>query len=124
MAELREVLWPCQTDIAEAYGLPGTTEGLQRIQNAVQRAITEGDVEIRCLADEALMLLGMAPLQNIIQEVKAEAWKQALFHSALTYCALSKTSATQCLIFFDAFPCWFQTFSALCPKTIDRKSVV
>lgn len=38
----QEVLWPCQTDIAEAYGLPGTTEGLQRIQNAVQRAITEG----------------------------------------------------------------------------------
>lgn len=72
MTELREILWPCQTDIAEAYGLPGTSEGLQRIQNAVQRAITEGDVEIRCLADEALMLLGMSPLQNIIQEVKAE----------------------------------------------------
>lgn len=76
MAELREVLWPCQTDIAEAYGLPGTTEGLQRIQNAVQRAITEGDVEIRCLTDEALMLLGMSPLQNIIQEVKAEVGEQ------------------------------------------------
>jgi len=38
----KEALWPCQTDIAEAYGLPGTTEGLQRIQNEVQRAITEG----------------------------------------------------------------------------------
>ncbi|CAK9095672.1 Lysine-specific demethylase 8, partial [Durusdinium trenchii] len=82
MAELREVLWPCQTDIAEAYGLPGTTEGLQRIQNAVQRAITEGDVEIRCLADEALMLLGMAPLQNIIQEVKAEDFLNCIYTAA------------------------------------------
>ena len=36
-------------DIAEAYGLPGTTEGLQRIQNSVQRRITEGDIEIRRL---------------------------------------------------------------------------
>ncbi|CAE7227560.1 kdm8 [Symbiodinium microadriaticum] len=78
MAELRELLWPCQTDIAEAYGLPGTTEGLQRIQNSVQRRITEGDIEVRCLADEALMLIGMSPLQNIIQEVKAEARARGL----------------------------------------------
>jgi len=82
MAELREVLWPCQTDIAEAYGLPGTTEGLQRIQNEVQRRITEGDVEIRCLADEALMLLGMSPLQNIIQEVKAEDFLNCIYGAA------------------------------------------
>lgn len=82
MAELREVLWPCQTDIAEAYGLPGTSEGLQRIQNEVQRAITEGDVEIRCLADEALMLLGMSPLQNIIQEVKAEDFLNCIYTAA------------------------------------------
>jgi len=82
MALLREALWPCQTDIAEAYGLPGTTEGLQRIQNEVQRAITEGDVEIRCLADEALMLLGMSPLQNIIQEVKAEDFLNCIYTAA------------------------------------------
>ena len=82
MAELREVLWPCQTDIAEAYGLPGTAEGLQRIQNAVQRAITEGDVEVRCLADEALMLLGMNPLHNIIQEVKAEDFLNCIYSVA------------------------------------------
>ncbi|CAJ1334089.1 unnamed protein product [Effrenium voratum] len=82
MTELREILWPCQTDIAEAYGLPGTSEGLQRIQNAVQRAITEGDVEIRCLADEALMLLGMSPLQNIIQEVKAEDFLNCIYSAA------------------------------------------
>lgn len=82
MAELREVLWPCQTDIAEAYGLPGTSEGLQRIQNEVQRAITEGDVEIGCLADEALMLLGMSPLQNIIQEVKAEDFLNCIYTAA------------------------------------------
>ncbi|CAE7203686.1 kdm8 [Symbiodinium natans] len=82
MAELREILWPCQTDIAEAYGLPGTTEGLQRIQNSVQRRITEGDVEIRCLADEALMLIGMSPLQNIIQEVKAEDFLNCIYGAA------------------------------------------
>jgi len=82
MGELRETLWPCQTDIAEAYGLPGTTEGLQRIQNSVQRAITEGDVEIRCLADEALILLGMSPLQNIIQEVKAEDFLNCIYTAA------------------------------------------
>eukprot|EP00440_Ansanella_granifera_P026970 gb/GFBE01029290.1/.p1 GENE.gb/GFBE01029290.1/~~gb/GFBE01029290.1/.p1 ORF type:complete len:624 (+),score=113.26 gb/GFBE01029290.1/:1-1872(+) len=82
MALLKEVLWPCQTDIAEAYGLPGNTEGLQRIQNAVQRRITEGDVEIRYLADEALMLLGMNPLQNIIQEVKAEDFLNVIYGAA------------------------------------------
>ncbi|OLP86787.1 Lysine-specific demethylase 8 [Symbiodinium microadriaticum] len=69
---LHKVLVAVVVDIAEAYGLPGTTEGLQRIQNSVQRRITEGDIEVRCLADEALMLIGMSPLQNIIQEVKAE----------------------------------------------------
>ncbi|CAE7853163.1 kdm8 [Symbiodinium necroappetens] len=82
MAELRELLWPCQTDIAEAYGLPGTTEGLQRIQNSVQRRITEGDIEVRCLADEALMLIGMSPLQNIIQEVKAEDFLNCIYGAA------------------------------------------
>lgn len=69
---LREVLLPRQAKIAEAYGLPGTSEGLQRLQNAVQRRILEGDVELRCLADEALMLVGLPPLNNIVQELPAE----------------------------------------------------
>ena len=33
-----------------------------------------------CLADEALMLIGMSPLQNIIQEVKAEACRNRESH--------------------------------------------
>jgi len=82
MTLLREILWPCQTDIAERYGLPPTTEGLQRIQNAVQRKITEGDVEVRALSDECLTLIGMSPLQNVIQEISAEEFLNCIYDYA------------------------------------------
>eukprot|EP00931_Biecheleriopsis_adriatica_P032789 TRINITY_DN19088_c0_g4_i1.p1 TRINITY_DN19088_c0_g4~~TRINITY_DN19088_c0_g4_i1.p1 ORF type:complete len:632 (-),score=116.58 TRINITY_DN19088_c0_g4_i1:81-1976(-) len=82
MGDMRHYLFPLQTDIAESYGMPGTTESLQRIQNAVQRKITEGDIEIRFLADEVLMLLGMNPLQNIIQECRAEDFLNVIYEAA------------------------------------------
>ena len=38
----RKSYGPARRTSRKAYGLPGTSEGLQRIQNEVQRAITEG----------------------------------------------------------------------------------
>lgn len=62
----KEALWPCQTDIAEAYGLPGTTEGLQRIQNEVQRAITEGAHGFRVRWGEMMTVVGKMFLDKSI----------------------------------------------------------
>lgn len=82
MTGLKEILWPCQTNIIESFGMPGSVEGLQRVQNSVQRRITEGDVELRVLSDEALMLIRMNPLRNVIQEVNAEDFLSIIYDVA------------------------------------------
>lgn len=78
MNAMRQILLPCQIRVAESYGLPGNQQGLQRLQNAVQRRITEGDIELRFLVDEALMLIGIKPLDSLVQEVPAEEFLQII----------------------------------------------
>lgn len=72
MQQLRDALFPHQVQVVERYGFSGSAKGLMRVQNAVQRYITEGDIVLRHLANEALALLGFQPLESVVQEIGAE----------------------------------------------------
>jgi len=78
IARMRELLMPVQRPVLATLGLSEDADGLAAMQNAVNRRICEGDVELQQLANEALRLLDLAPMKQLAQTVTAEEWFEQL----------------------------------------------